>query len=305
VPPKGRRRKDVERLAAAGGFSVNPVAGAVFSGIILIVLIYSTLDATGTATWLGAWATLLPAIGGLMALIYLGLKRLRQRRKRIRTQGPFYFRHLMKNCLKRTCGSLEKMLDTPETASATIFNAILLDKMLWIGATDCLRYLDIRRQIEDSGLKGTNGLALNGFFQAVEVYREQELPAEIKQADELVARSRPALKDRMERLKSAHQALCTGTGDILALLPPDPKRAEKILGSYRFTPPTPEGARRIAFALETLAFLKAVRYKNTDSQDGQRYRAAADIGIPKLAGALRDYQQAWKDLVDAYEQPKM
>jgi hypothetical protein len=292
-------------LPGAGGFTVNPGAGAIFSGIILIVMVYSTLDLTGAASRMGLLGAVLPLpiIGGLMVGIYLGLKRLKQHKTHIGIKGPLYLRHLMNNCLKRTCGDLERMLNTPQMASATIFNAILLDKILWIGTTDCLRSTDIRRQIEDSGLKGTDDLALSRFFQTVEEYREQELPVEIRQVGDLAGRSRTDLQGLLERLKNAHQSLCAGTGDILALLPPDPKKAEKIRGSYRFTPPTPQSAQRIAFALETLAFLKAVRYKNADPMDHRRYDAAAGQGIPKLGGALKNYKRAWKDLVDAYEEP--
>ena len=133
---------------------MNPVAGAVFSGIVLVVLVYSILDLTGIANRIGVLGTALPlpVIGGLMYGVFAGLRALRQHKRHIRIKGPMYLRHLMDSCLKRTCGELEAMLNAPETASTTIFNAILLDKMLWIGATDCLRFIDVRRQIEDSGL---------------------------------------------------------------------------------------------------------------------------------------------------------
>lgn len=285
---------------------MNPIAGAVFSGVILIVLIYSILDLTGAASRMGFLGAVLPlpVIGALTAGIYLGLKRLQQYRKSSRLKGPLVLRSLMNSCLQRTCGDLEKMIKAPQISSTTILNAILQDKMIWIGTTDCLRLIDIRRQIEDSGLKGTNGLSLSCFLQTIEEYREQELPLEIRRVDELASRSRKDLQGFLKRLKDAHLGLCTGTGDILSLLPPDPKRAEKIRAGCRFTPPTPQSARRIAFALETLAYLKAVRYKTVSPMDRRRHEAAADQGIPKLGRALKEYQQAWKDLVDAYEQPE-
>jgi hypothetical protein len=245
----------------------------------------------------------LPFIGGLMFGIYLGLKRLKQHKARIGIKGPLVLRSMMNKCLQRTCGDLETILKAPHMTSATIFNAILLDKMLWIGTTDCLRYINIRRQIEDSGLKGTNGLTLSRFFQTVEAYREQEPPAEIRQVEDLVGRSRTDLQGLLGRLKDAHQSLCAGTGDILALLPPDPKKVDKIRAGYRFAPPTTQSAQRMAFALETLAYLKAVRYKSVNPMDRQRYDAAAEQGIPKLGGALKNYRRAWQDLVEAYEQP--
>jgi hypothetical protein len=285
---------------------MSPVGAALFSGVLLIVLVYSTLDSTGLASRWGAWGTVfpLPIIGVLMFGIYLGVKRIRQHRLRIGIKDPLYLRSQMNQCLERTCGGLESRLKTPELASAAIFYAILLDKTLHIGATDCLRYSDVRQQIEDSGLKGTGDLMLCRFFQSVEEYREQELPVEIRQVEDLVTRRRTDLQGFLERLKDAHRSLYAGTGDILAMLPPDPKKVDKIRSAYRLSPPSLQCARRMAFALEALAYLKAVRYKNVNPMDRQRYDTAADQGIPKLGGALKDYKQAWKDLVEAYEQPE-
>jgi hypothetical protein len=285
---------------------VNPVAAALFSGLVLVVLIYSTLDRTGLTNRWGVWGVLLPlpVIGGLMYGIFLGVKWLRHHRSGIRAKGPLYLRLLMNSCLERTCGELDTRLSAPEMTSAAILNAILLDKVLHISATDCLRYSDIRRQIEGSGLKGTDDLVLSHFFQTFEDYSQQPLPVEIRQVEDLVARSRSDLKSLLDRLKNTHKSLYAGAGDVLVLLPPDPKKTEKISSSYRFTPPSPQSAQRMAFALETLAYLKAVRYKNIESTDRRRYDTAADEGIPKLGRALIDYKQAWQDLVDAYEQPR-
>ena len=213
-------------------------------------------------------------------------------------------RSLMKDCIERTCGILEMQLNSPAISSSMILNDILLDKMLDICARDCLRFSDIRRQIESSRLKGSGGLVLACFFQTSVEYRKQALPGEIRQVADTVSRSRPDLKQLLERLKIAHQTLCTGTGNILALLPPDAKRVEKIRSTYRYRPPTPERTRRMVFALETLAYLKATRHENVNPMDRRRYDAVADQTIPKLAEALKIYKQAWQDLVDAYEGPK-
>jgi hypothetical protein len=59
----------------------------------------------------------------------------------------------------------------------------------------------------------------------------------------------------------------------------------------------------MAFALETVAYLKATRHENVNPMDRKRYEAVAAQVIPKLGDALTHYKRAWKDLVDAYEQP--
>jgi hypothetical protein len=59
----------------------------------------------------------------------------------------------------------------------------------------------------------------------------------------------------------------------------------------------------MAFALETLAYLKAIRYENVNPMDRNRYDSVASRAIPKLAEGVRVYRQTWQDLVDAYERP--
>jgi hypothetical protein len=232
------------------------------------------------------------------------VRRFKRRAVRIRIKGPLFLRSLMNDCIKRTCGELERLMNNPECASAQIFNAILLDKMLYICVRDCLRFSDVRRQIESSRLKGTANLVLARFFQTSVEYRKKELPGEIRQLAETVSRSRPDLKDLLEGLKIVHQSLCTGSGNLLAMLPPEPKKVEKIRSTYRYRPPTPERAQRMAFALETMAYLKATRHENVNPLDRRRYDAVAAQVIPKLADTLDAYKRAWQNLVDAYEHPQ-
>jgi hypothetical protein len=300
------RQQNRRMVANKSGFIVNPVAATIFFGLVLIIVIYSTLNLTGTLTKLGPFGPVLPLliIFWLMIGVYMGVKRLKRRAVRIRIKGPLFMRSLMNDCLDRTCGMLEKRLNSPAISSPMILNDILLDKMLHICAVDCLRFSDIRRQIEGSRLKGTDGRVLARFFQTPVEYRKQALPGEIKRVEDTVLRSRTELKDLLERLKNAHQSLSTGAGNILVLLPPDAKKVEKIRSTYRYRPPTLQRAQRMAFALDTLAYLKATRHENVNPMDRRRYDAVAEQVIPKLAEALTAYRQAWQDLVDAYERPQ-
>lgn len=292
--------------AKESGFIMNPVAATIFFGLVLIIVTYSALDLTGAMSRLGPFGPVLPllVIAWVMYGVFRGVKRLKRRATRIRIKGPLFMRSLMNDCLQRTCGFLETQLNTPSNSSSMILNDILLDKMLHICAMDCLRFSDIRRQIEGSRLKGTPGLVLGCFFQTAVTYRKQERPEEIRQVADTVSRSRPDLKNLLERLQNAHQNLCTGTGNILELLPPDPKKVKHIRTTYRYRPPSPPRAQRMAFALETLAYLKAIRHENVNPMDRRRYDAVAGQVIPKLADALNVYRQAWQDLVDAYELPE-
>ncbi|MCB2147919.1 MAG: hypothetical protein KQI81_15690 [Deltaproteobacteria bacterium] len=300
------RRRNRSAAANESGFIVNPVAATIFFGLVLIIVVYSALDLTGAMTQWGPFGPVLPLliIFWLMVGVYMGVKRLKRRAVRIRIKGPLFMRSLMNDCLDRTCGMLETRLNTPAISSLMILNDILLDKMLHVCAVDCLRFSDIRRQIEGSRLKGTDDRVLARFFQTAVEYRKQPLPGEIRQVEDTVLRSRTDLKELLNRLKYAHQTLCTGTGNILALLPPDEKKVEKIRSTYRYRPPTLQRTQRMVFALDTLAYLKATRHENVNPMDRRRYEAIAQQAIPKLADALNAYRQAWQDLVDAYERPQ-
>jgi hypothetical protein len=304
IRPEHRRKNGFS--ANENGFVVNPLAATLFFGIVLIVVVYSALDLTGTITRMGRFGPVLPliVIVWLMYGIYVGVKRLKRRAAKIRIKGPLFMRSLMNDCLERTCGILQRQLDTPEISSAMILNDILQDKMLYICNADCLRFSDIRRRIEGSRLKGSDGLELARFFLTPVEYGKQPLPDELRQVADTVSRSRTDLRDLLEQLKNAHRTLCTGTGDILALLPPDPKKVENIRATYRYRPPTPQRARRMVFAIETLAHLKATRYENVNPMDRRRYDAAAAQVIPELAEALKAYKRAWQEMVDAYELPR-
>lgn len=285
---------------------VNPLAATIFFGMVLIVLVYSALEMTGGLTRLGPFGPLLPllVIFWVLVGIYQGAKRLRRRAARVRIKGPLFMRSLMNDCLRRTCGQLATRLDTADRRSVEILNDILTDKVLWIGRTDCLRYSDIRRRIETARLKGTPDLELAALFQSPVAYDKQAPPGEIRQVEELVSRSRADLQDALERLKHAHRSLCTDTGDLLTLLPPDPKKVAKIRSTYRYRPPTPERAQRMTFALESLDYLKATRHANVNPMDRKRYESVAAAVIPRLGEALNGYRQAWQTLADAYERPK-
>lgn len=289
-----------------GGFVVNPLAATVFCGLVLIIVTYSLLDRSGAMARLGPFGPLLPmlVIVWLLVGLYFGVKRLKQRAAKIRIKGPLFMRSLMNDSLERTCGILSDRLASPEISSAEILNEILTDKMLHICAADCLRFSDVRRQIEGSRLKGTAGLQLAGLFQTTAAYDKQELPGEIRQVADTVARSRPDLGQLLERVKNTHRTLCTGTGNLLALLPPDEKKVAAMRSTYRYRPPTPERARRMVFALEAMAYLKAIRHENVNPMDRRRYNAVAAEVVPKLGEALDAYKRAWQDLVDAYELPR-
>lgn len=285
---------------------VNPLAATIFLGMVLVIVVFSALELSGGMGRLGPFGPLLPLliIFWVLVGIYQGVKRLKRRVARVRIKGPLFMRSLMNDCIRRTCGQLAARLDAPERTSAEILNDILTDKVLWIGRTDCLRYSDIRRRIEAARLKGTPDLELAALFQSPVAYDKQALPGEIRQVDELVARSRADLKDVLARLKDAHRTLCTGTGDLLKLLPPDAKKVATVRSTYRYRPPTPERAQRMVFALESLDYLKAARHANVNPMDRKHYESVAAQVIPRLGEAFHGYRQAWQAVVDAYETPE-
>ncbi|MDL2269624.1 hypothetical protein LJC71_07200 [Desulfosarcina sp. OttesenSCG-928-A07] len=288
------------------GFSVHPAAATLFVGIVLIVVVYSVMERTGLIGRIGHAGMILPllAIFGILAGAYRGFWWFRARSARFKMQSPLYLRTLMENCLSRTCGALEKRLNTPEASSVTVFNALLLDKLMFIHDTDCMRFSDVRRQIEDSGLRGTSGLSLAAFLTSGSDYEKQELPEEIRQVVDMADRGWKDFLPLLDNLKAAHREMCTHAGDILDLLPPDPKKVEQLRSRYRYRPPSVERARRMMFALETLTYIRAIRHKNVNPMDQRRYDAVAASLIPGLADRLAAYKNAWQAIVDLYERPR-
>ena len=122
---RNRRQRPVRRLFSDhAGFIANPVATTIFLGLVLVILVYSALELTGTMNRLGRYGPILPLliIVWLMYGIYRGLKLLKRRSARIRIKGPLFMRTLMNDCLERTCGVLETRLNTPEISSSMILN---------------------------------------------------------------------------------------------------------------------------------------------------------------------------------------
>ena len=296
----------IGQIGNQAGFLVNPMAATLFFGMVTIILVYSLLDQSGLMTRMGRFGPVLPlfVIAWLMYGVYRGFAYLKQRASRVRIKGPLFMRSLMNDCLERTCGTIEKRFGTPDLSSASIFNDILLDKIHAICIADCMRFSDIRRKIEGSRLKPTPGLCMAAFFQPEMAYAKQPLPDEIQQVAEMASRGRNELKGPLDRLKKAHAALCTAGGSVFDLLPPEATKVEKLRSKYKYRPPTPERALRMVFALETLAYLRAIRHENVNPMDHRRYDAVATEAIPKLAEALAAYKAAWQEVVDTYEQPR-
>lgn len=288
------------------GFAASPAAAALFVGLVLILVVYSVMEHTGMMGQMGNAGRVLPllVIAGAGIGVYKWLVWLKTRSRRMHLQGPLYLRTLMDTCLSRTCAALQKRLDTPAATTVTVLNDLLLDKVLHIGATDCLRFSDIRRRIEVAGLRGTRDLALADFLRTHGEYEKAGLPEEIRQVADMAARGQKEFEPLLNTLTAAHKALCTGCGDFLSLLPPDARKVDQLRAQYRYRPPDPDQARRMVFALDTLLYLRATRHENVNPMDHRKYDAVAAAVIPCLAAHLSAYRDAWQAVVDLYEAPR-
>ena len=288
------------------GFITYPLALSVFMGLVLTITVYTILEQLGIIQDLGYWGSFGPflVIVAFSTGVYLALKHFQNQRYEIGKNDPLFARRLMTDCLERSCTTLDKRLSArPAISLETIFYEMMEDKIFDIYEKDGLRFPDIRKVIEGCGLQKNTRLGFKSFFHTTEGYSKQPLDPEIQMIDEVVYRKRPDLKEAMEKLKSTHKALHTSIGNYLTLLPPDPKKVEKIRKTYRYRPPGKNQAMRLVFAMDAAQYLKAFRFENVKPLGRERYQSVSRKIMPQLAKALNDYQHAWKELVSAYEAP--
>ncbi len=286
------------------GFFFSPLAASVFIGLMLIVSVFSVMESYLLLGKIGTWgyAGIFTGILVIVFGLYKGLARLKGRRFKQGSSDPLYLRSLMADCFEKVCAPLEKRLENPSLSSSDILNDILLDKALEIFESDCMRFTDIRRQFEKSRLKLPDHVNFRDFFTPEKTYDERPLTGEIQQVADAVSRRNSDLSEAFAHLKKAHRELFTSLGDYLNIFSPPQVQVEKLIKSHRYNPPAPDEAQRIIFAVNTLAYLKSVRFENVKKDQARLYETFADQFIPKLAGYIKAYKRQWERTVRAYEE---
>ena len=287
-----------------GGFIANPLALTVFLALVMTVTAYLLLERFGLAGRLGYWESLAPF--GIIVLLSAGifaiLRAMRKQYYEIGIPDPIFARRLMTECLEQTCGLLEKRLSAkPAISRDMLFYEMIQHKMFDIYDKDCLRFYDIRKRVAQCGLKRAPGLDFAAYFQSAEAFVRTPLPQEMQLFEDVVRMERRELKKLQKRVAATRKTLFTIFSDYLDLLPPNPKKVDGLRKQYRYRPPAKDQAVRMAFALETLDYLMAIRFDNVKPYAQKKYVAAAKKAMPRLTDAYEDHKSAWMELVLAYE----
>jgi hypothetical protein len=290
------------------GSTLSPMMAAIFVALVLMILAFSLiahlLRESLYLTWAYAGASV------VIGLVLLGVYRLlRYRQKRRMATGrrdPLLLRQMMEGELEATVNPVKKCLDNPGLAVEEVFGLLLQDQIEGLFTTDTLRFTELRRQFEKSGLEKRSGCGFRRFFQSEEAYAATPLPEALLLMERAVAKSHDErLAERLNLLKDAHRGLHTSMGDYLDLLPSTPEEVKKLQKRYPFRPPEEDLARQLIFAGRVLNHL--IRRASSEPEpkaallDGARLDEAADVRVPRLSAALSSYENAWRELLDAYD----
>lgn len=290
------------------GSTLSPMMAAIFVALVLMILVFSViahlLRESPYLTWAYAGASVV--IGLVLLGVYRLLRHLQKRRMATGRRDPLLLRQMMEDELDETVNSLKKCLDDPDLAVEAVFDQLLQDQIESLFTTDALRFTELRRQYEKSGLEKRSGCGFRRFFQSEEVYAATPLPEALLLMERAVAKSHDEhLAERLKLLKGAHRELHTSMGDYLDLLPSTPEEVKKLQKRYPFRPPEEDLARQLIFADRVLNHL--IRRASSESEpkapktDGAHLGKTAEIRVPRLSAALSSYESAWRELLDAYD----
>jgi hypothetical protein len=282
---------------------------AIFAGLVLMILGFSVIaERLGESPYLSwAYAGASVAIGLALLGIYRLLRFLEKRRVATGRRDPLLLRRLMEVELEATAGPLRERLDNPDLTVAAVFDQLLQDQIEALFTTDALRFTDLRRNLEKSGIEKQTGSGLRRFFISDGAYSETPLPEALHLMERAVAKSHDeGLAEGLVQLKTAHRELHTFMGDYLDLLPCTPEEIAKLQKRYPFRPPDEDLAREMIFAGKFLNHLIRRHSGEADAgairSEGAFLESAAKVRVPGLSAALAAYEKAWHELLDAYDQ---
>lgn len=281
---------------------------AIFVALVLMILAFSLISQLLRESAYLSWAYAGASVGiGLVLLgVYRLLRYLQKRRMATGRRDPLLLRQMMEGELAVTVSPLKECLDNPGLTVEAVFDQLLQDQIEGLFITDTLRFTDLRRQFEKSGLEKLSGCGFRRFFQSEDAYADTPLPEALLLMERAVAKSHDDhLAERLDLLKDAHQELHTLMGDYLDLLPITPEEVRRLQKRYPFRPPEEALARQLIFTRKVLKHLtKGLAPEPVPRAvltNRARLEAAAGVRIPMLSAALSTYENAWRELLDAYD----
>jgi hypothetical protein len=295
-------------MTGGTGSTLSPVMAAIFIGLVLMVLVFSVIaNQLGKSPYL-TWAYAGASVGiGLVLLgIYRLLRFLEKRRLATGRRDPLLLRRLMEAEIEKAAGPLRERLDNPDLTVEAVFYQLLQDQIEALFTTDALRFTELRRKLEKSGIEKQTGSGFRRFFRSAHNYAEAPLPEALTLMERAVAKSHDeGLANGLTRLKAAHLELHTFLGDYLDLLPCTREEIAKLQKRYPFRPPDDQLAREMIFAGKFLSHL--IRRHTAEPGTGGRQaetnalETAAKRRVPGLSAAIAAYETAWRALLDTYD----
>lgn len=296
-------------LRGQAGATLSPALAVIFTGLVLMVLVFSMisyrLGESPYLTWAYAGASV--AIGLVLLGVYRLLHFLQKRRVATGRRDPLLLRRLMEAELETTVGALRERLDDPDLTVEAVFDQLIQAQLEGLFATDALRFSDLRRKLEQTGIERQSGSGLRRFFVSPEDYPDLPPPEALQLMERAVAKSHDeGLAEGLLRLKAAHRALSTFMGDYLDLLPCPGEEIEALKKRFPFRPPETHRAREMIFAAKFIGHLTRRYTQSAEASalrgHGAPLRAAAKVRVPGLSAALAAYESAWRELLEAYDQ---
>jgi hypothetical protein len=296
-------------LSGQAGATLSPTLAVIFVGLVLMVLVFTLiayrLGESAYLTWAYAGASV--AIGLVLLGVYRLLHFLQKRRVATGRRDPLLLRRLMEAELEAIADPLRERLDNPDLTVEAVFDQLIQDQLESLFALDALRFTDLRRKLEKSGIEKQSGSGLRQFFVSPEDYPDTPQPEALQLMERAVAKSHDeGLAEGLLRLKEAHRSLLTFMGDYLDLLPCTAEEVVALQKRFPFRPPEAQRAREMIFAAK---FIKHLTHRLANGAEpialrdqGASLDAAAKERVPGLSAALAAYESAWRELLEAYDQ---
>ena len=235
-----------------------------------------------------------------MLLVYWWVSRYCRKRFRAGGYDPLMVRRLMADCIAEDCGELEKLFSEGNLSDIEIFKLLVTVKLQQILDHEEFRDRDLQTLFRKSRIKPVKKRGLVHFFDAPSEFDRQSVPPNISVLyNALPLHSQ--LEAPLAHLKACRRNLFTNMSDYIEIWKVTEEETKKIQQGYRYNPPEDEVAQNIVFVGKAVDLLKRDRQNRLRLSQQHFIDEVAGRKVNQLKTAVADYQNAWKDLVAAYE----
>ncbi|RLC31108.1 MAG: hypothetical protein DRH32_04760 [Deltaproteobacteria bacterium] len=289
------------------GLAVRGVFVSIFSGLALLVITFQILENHAVPAdirifvYAGAALLIMCSIIG----VYRGFLFYKEHCFRHGAKDTLHLMSLMDDCLRRDCSRLSQQVKQEDSAGLSTMHAMLQAKLEDILNSDCRTLGDIQARYRKLGLKKQKKPGFSMLFNTPEEYEQSTVPREFEIISEAVARNYYQLEPEFNDLKASRMRLFTAMGDYPSFFRPSEKSIRSILNRYRYNPPGPIKAQKIVFAVKLIGYFEGSGCSNLPHSKLKNDLAyLAKKRIPLISRLLEEYESAWKNFVDSYDEMK-